>query len=150
MYEDQIDQIIDKYGNEKGVLIQLLLDIQHELNWIPKEAIKRISERLKIPYSHIFRVASFYAALSLEPIGRHLIQVCLGTACHVRGGANILDAVENELKITAGKNTSDMKFTLTGVNCLGCCAQGPMIVIDDDYYGGVKATAVKKILEKYE
>ena len=99
MYDDRIDQIIDKYGTEKGILIQLLLDIQREFNWIPKEAIKRISERLKIPYSQIFRVASFYAALSLKPIGRHLIQVCLGTACHVRGGAKILDAVENELKI---------------------------------------------------
>jgi NADH-quinone oxidoreductase subunit E len=150
MYEDRTDKIIDKYGTEEGILIQLLLDIQHEFNWIPKEAIKRISERLKIPYSHIFRVASFYAALSLKPIGRHLIQVCLGTACHVRGGAKILDAVENELKITAGNTTPDTKFTLSGVNCLGCCAQGPMIVIDEDYYGGVTATAVKKILEKYE
>jgi len=150
MYEDQIDQIIDRYGTEKGILIQLLLDIQNEFNWVPKEAIKRISERLKIPYSQIFRVASFYAALSLKPIGRHLIQVCLGTACHVRGGAKILDAVENELKITAGNTTPDTKFTLSGVNCLGCCAQGPMIVVDDDYYGGVTATAVKNILEKYE
>jgi len=136
MYEDRIDQIIDKYGTEKGILIQLLLDI--------------ISERLKIPYSQIFRVASFYAALSLKPIGRHLIQVCLGTACHVRGGAKILDAVENELKIKAGNTTPDTNFTLSGVNCLGCCAQGPMMVVDDDYYGGVTATAVKKILEKYE
>ena len=150
MYEDQIDKIIDKYGTEEGILIQLLLDIQHEFNWIPKEAIKRISERLKIPYSQIFRVASFYAALSLKPIGRHLIQVCLGTACHVRGGAKILDVVENELKIKAGDSTPDMKFTLSGVNCLGCCAQGPMIVIDDDYYGGVTVMAVKNILEKYE
>jgi NADH-quinone oxidoreductase subunit E len=150
MYGDRIDQIIDKYGTEKGILIQLLLDIQNEFNWVPKEAIKRISERLKIPYSQIFRVASFYAALSLQPIGRHLIQVCLGTACHVRGGAKILDAVENELKIKAGNTTPDTKFTLSGVNCLGCCAQGPMMVIDEDYYGGVTPTAVKKILEKYE
>jgi NADH-quinone oxidoreductase subunit E len=149
LYDERVDQIIDRYGTEKGILIQLLLDIQHEFNWIPKEAIKRISERLKIPYSQIFRVASFYTALSLKPIGRHFIQVCLGTACHVRGGAKILDAVENELKIKAGNTTPDMKFTLNGVNCIGCCAQGPMMVIDDDYYGGVTATAVKKILEKY-
>lgn len=149
MIGDQIDTIINKYMNEEGVLIQLLLDIQSELGWIPKNVIKRISERLKIPYSQIFRVASFYAALSLKPIGRHLVQVCLGTACHVRGGARILDAVEDALKIKAGSTTPDMKFTLSGVNCLGCCAQGPMMLVDDNYYGGVTVTAVKKIFEKY-
>jgi NADH-quinone oxidoreductase subunit E len=145
----KIDQIIDKYVDEKGILIQLLLDIQNEFHWIPKEAIKRISEKLKIPYSQIFRVASFYTALTLNPIGDHLIQVCLGTACHVRGGAKILDTVESELKIKAGNTTPDTKFTLSGVNCLGCCAQGPMMVIDEDYYGGVKPTDVKNILKKY-
>ena len=150
MSDERLDQIIDKYVNEKGILIQLLLDIQHEFHWIPKEAIKKINERLKIPYSQIFRVASFYTALTLNPIGRHLIQVCLGTACHVRGGAKILDTVENELKIKAGNTTPDMKFSLSGVNCLGCCAQGPMMVIDEDYYGGVTPTAVKTILKKYE
>lgn len=150
MDKDRIDQIIDLYENEKGILIQLLLDIQNEFSWVPKEAIKRISERLKIAYSQIYRVASFYAALSLQPIGRHLIQICLGTACHVRGGTKILDAVENELNIKAGKTTHDLKFTLKGVNCLGCCAQGPMMVIDDNYYGGVTTTAVKNILENYE
>lgn len=150
MSEDRIDQIIDKYVNEKGILIQLLLDIQHEFNWIPKEAINRISERLKIPYSQIFRVASFYTALSLKPIGRHLVQVCLGTACHVRGGAKILDTVEDALGIKAGNMTDDLKFTLSGVNCLGCCAQGPMLMVDADYYGGVTPTQVKAILEKYE
>ena len=131
-------------------MIQLLLNIQHEFNWVPQDAVKRISERLKIPYSQIFRVASFYAALSLKPIGRHLIQVCLGTACHVRGGSKILDSVEDVLKIKAGSSTPDMNFTLSGVNCLGCCAQGPMMMVDDDYYGGVSVTKVKKILEKYE
>jgi NADH-quinone oxidoreductase subunit E len=150
LYLDRIDKIIDKHIGEKGVLIQLLLDIQKEFNWVPEEAVKRISERLKIPYSQIYRVASFYAALSLEPIGRHLIQVCLGTACHVRGGAKIMDAAENALKIKAGNTTADKKFSLTGVNCLGCCAQGPMMLVDTDYYGGVTASKVKKILGKYK
>jgi NADH-quinone oxidoreductase subunit E len=150
LYSDRIDKIIDKHLGEKGVLIQLLLDIQKEFNWVPEEAVKRISERLKIPYSQIYRVASFYAALSLEPIGRHLIQVCLGTACHVRGGSKILDAVENTLKIKAGNTTADEKFSLTGVNCLGCCAQGPMMLVDTDYYGGLTASEVKEILGKYE
>jgi NADH-quinone oxidoreductase subunit E len=147
---DRFDKIIDKYVDEKGVLIQLLLDIQREFNWIPKEAIKRISERLDIPYTQIFRVASFYAALSLVPIGRHCIQVCSGTACHVRGGAKILERVEDSLKIKAGATTDDKRFTLYGVNCLGCCAQGPMMTVDGIYYGGVTVKDIEKILEKYE
>ena len=150
MSEVRLDKIIDNYVNEKGILIQLLLAIQHEFHWISKDAIKRISERLKIPESQIYRVASFYAALSLRPIGRHLVQVCLGTACHVRGGSKILDSVEDTLKIKAGDSTDDTKFTLNGVNCLGCCAQGPMLMVDSDYYGGVTPTEVKRILEKYE
>src|SRR3989304_7000006 len=129
---EQIDEIIDKYVNGKGVLIQLLLDIQHQLNWIPKIAIMRINERLKIPVSEIYRVASFYTALSLKPRGRHLVQVCLGTACHVRGGHTILDKVEDALEIKEGNKTPNMKFTLSAVNCLGCCAMGPMMVIDED------------------
>ena len=147
---DRIDRIIDKYACEPGVLIQLLLDIQQELNWIPPEAIIRINKRLKIPVSEIYRVTSFYTALSLKPRGRHLIQVCLGTACHVRGGPMILDKVEDTLKIKQGSTTPDMKFTLSAVNCLGCCAMGPMMVIDDDYYGGLTPTKVKGVLEKYE
>jgi len=104
---EQIDKIIDKYVNEKGVLIQLLLDIQRQLNWIPKEAVMRIHERLKIPVSEIYRVASFYTALSLKPRGRHLVRVCAGTACYVRGGPKTLDSVERTLKIKSGETTSD-------------------------------------------
>jgi NADH-quinone oxidoreductase subunit E len=120
MSGDRIDQIIDKYVNEQGILIQLLLDIQHEFHWIPKKTIKRISERLKIPYSQIFRVASFYTALSLKPIGRHLVRVCGGTACYVRGAPRILDSVTDKLGIKSGETTSDDKFSLETVNCLGC------------------------------
>jgi NADH-quinone oxidoreductase subunit E len=148
--EEKIEKIIDTYQNKDGILIQLLLEIQEEFNWISFEAIQKINEKLKIPTSQIYRVASFYAALSLEPVGRHLIQVCLGTACHVRGGSKILDCVEDLLKIKAGHSTDDMKFTLSGVNCLGCCAQGPMLMVDTDYYGGVTTNQIKQILKKYE
>jgi NADH-quinone oxidoreductase subunit E len=146
MNEDRIDKIIDKHGTEQGVLIQLLLDIQHEFKWIPKEAIKRISERLKIPSSQIFRVASFYTALSLEPIGRHLVRVCVGTACYVRGAPRILDSIENKLKIKAGETTNDGKFTLETVNCLGCCALGPVIEVDGTYHGKLNSAKLEKIL----
>ncbi len=145
----KVNQIIDKYPAQPGVLIQLLLDLQNELNWIPKEAILSVSERLQIPVSQIYRVASFYKAMSLKPRGEHIINVCLGTACHVRGGARIIDKVEESLNIKAGETTADMKFTLERVNCLGCCALGPVIMVDKDYYGKVAPAKVKEVLQNY-
>lgn len=149
MSMNQLDQIIDKYLNEKGILIQLLLEVQKEFRWISKDAMKRISERLKIPYSQIFRVASFYTALSLKPIGRHLIRVCVGTACYIRGGPRILDTVEKKLDIKSGETTNDGKFSLETVNCLGCCALGPVIEIDGQYFGKLNSANLKKALSNY-
>ena len=146
---DRVDRIIDKYECETGVLIQLLLEIQRELNWIPPEAIIRINKRLKIPVSEIYRVASFYTALSLKPRGRHLVRVCAGTACYVRGGPRILDSVERTLKIRAGETTQDGNFTLETVNCLGCCALGPVVEIDRQYHGKLSSVSVEKLLSKY-
>ena len=146
MNVDRVDQIIDRYGTEKGILIQLLLDIQREYKWIPKEAIERISARLKIPSSQIYRVASFYTALSLKPVGRHLVRVCVGTACYVRGAPRILDSIENKLEIKSGETTSDGKFTLETENCLGCCALGPVIEVDGTYHGKLNSAKLEKIL----
>ncbi len=143
---EQIDKIIDKYTNEKGVLIQLLLDIQHEFHWIPKEAVTEINKRLKIPVSEIYRVASFYTALSLTPRGEHLVRVCTGTACYVRGGSTILDSVELNLGIKNKETSADGKFTLETVNCLGCCALGPVIEIDGKYYGAPTPAKAKELL----
>ena len=147
---EQIDKIIDKYINEKGVLIQLLLDIQHKCNWIPQEAIMEINKRLKIPVSEIYRVASFYNALSLEPRGRHLVRVCAGTACYVRGGPRILDSVERNLNIKAGETTIDKNFSLETVNCLGCCALGPVVEIDGQYHGKLSPASIGQLLSKYK
>lgn len=146
---DRIDEIIDKYACDKGVLIQLLLDIQRELNWIPPQAVIRINKRLKIPVSEIHRVASFYTALSLKPRGRHLVRVCSGTACYVRGGPRVLDSVERTLKVRAGETTPDNKFTLETVNCLGCCALGPVVEIDGQYHGRLSPANVEKLLSDY-
>jgi NADH-quinone oxidoreductase subunit E len=146
---DRIDRIIDKYACEAGVLIQLLLDIQRELNWIPPEAIIRINKRLKIPVSEVYRVASFYTALSLKPRGQHLVRVCAGTACYVRGGPRVLDSVERTLNIRAGETTSDGKFTLETVNCLGCCALGPVVEIDGQYHGKLSPAKAEKLLSSY-
>lgn len=146
---EKVDEIVDKYSAKKEYLIQILLDVQQEFNWISKEAIVRISESLKIPVSLIYRVVSFYTAMYLNPIGRHLIQICLGTACHVRGGLKIFDEVQRRLNIKVDETTPDMKFTLKRVNCLGCCALGPVIVVDGDYYGKTIPLKVGEILEKY-
>lgn len=147
---EKVDEIIDRYAGRQGILIQLLLDIQKEFNWIPKEAIVRMSERLNIPISQIYRVASFYKVMSLTPTGRHLLRVCLGTACHVRGGAKIMDKAEEVLNIKAGETTQDMKFTLERVNCLGCCALGPVMVSDGEYHGKLVTSKVEEILKSYD
>ncbi len=146
----KVDEIIGRYPAQQGVLIQLLLDMQSEFNWIPKEAILSISAKLQIPISQVYRVASFYQAMSLTPRGRHVVSVCLGTDCHVRGGQRIMDKVEESLKIKAGETTQDMKFTLERVNCLGCCAIGPVVVVDRDYHGKLTPAKVKEVLKSYD
>ena len=150
MNPQKVDEIIGRYPSQQGVLIQLLLDMQSEFNWIPKQAVQHISERLQIPLSQIYRLASFYKAMSLTPRGRHVVNVCLGTACHVRGGARVMDKAEEALKIRAGETTQDMKFTLERVNCLGCCALGPVVVVDKNYHGKLTPVKVKEVLEGYD
>lgn len=146
----RMDEIIDKYKGREGFLIQLLLDLQSEFNWIPKSALSRVSERLRIPKSQIYRIASFYKAMSLDPVGKHTIHICMGTACQVRGAQKILDRVESKLKVKQGETTPDMAYTLKRVNCLGCCAIGPVIVVDEDYHGNVTSEGVNEMLEKYD
>ncbi len=150
MESRKVDEIIDEHPTQQGILIQLLLDIQGKLNWIPKEAVLRLSERLEIPISQIYSVASFYKTLSLKPRGKHIVNVCLGTACHVGGGPRIMDKVEESLNIRVGETTQDMKFTLERVNCLGCCALGPVVMVDDKYHRRVSPVNVKAIFEDYD
>lgn len=150
MDQKKIDQIVEKYAGEEGVLIQLLLDVQKELNWVPKEAIQRISERLQVPLSQIYRVTSFYKSMSLKPKGRHLVSVCLGTACQVRDGPRVVDRISEILGVNPGETTPDMKFTLERVNCLGCCALGPVMVVNGEYYGKMVPAKAEEILKSYD
>ncbi len=145
----KVDKILAKSAGGRGILIQALLDIQSEFNWIPPEAMDRIRKKFNIPISQIYRVASFYKAMNLTPRGRHLIRVCLGTACHVRGGPRIMDRAKELLRIETGETTKDLEFTLERVNCLGCCALGPVVVVDDDYHGKIMPAEVKEILKSY-
>jgi len=129
----------------------LLLDIQSHLNWLPEEVLREVAQRLQVPLIDVYGVATFYKAFSLKPRGKHLITVCLGTACHVRGGQRIAEAISRELGIQPGETTKDLKFSLETVNCLGCCAIGPIVVVDGEYYGGMtpqKALSLIKRIEK--
>jgi len=145
-----IDEIISKYGGDGSALIQILLDIQRENRWLPREILKQVSQKLEIPLNQIYHIATFYKAFSLIPKGRHLVSVCLGTACQVRGAPRLLDKVVETLKIAPGETSSDMRFSLDTVNCLGCCALGPVMVVDDVYYGKPSAKDIEQIPAAYE
>lgn len=146
----EVDKILDRYGRQEGMLVSMLQDIQAEFRFLPKDALVKVSRDLKVPLTQVYSVATFFKAFSLKPRGRHLIQVCLGTACHVRGGARVADRVELELGIKSGETTEDQRFTLERVNCVGACALGPMVVIDDRYSGEMTTDKVKPLLEKYK
>lgn len=150
MDKSKIDQIIDRHQAAPSALIQILLDIQKENHWLPGEALIRISQKLNVPLSQIQHIATFYKAFSLVPRGRHEINVCMGTACHVRGAGRILDTVQDLTGIKPGETDLDLKFSLETVNCLGCCALGPVMEIDGQTHGRLSAAAVEEALEKYD
>ncbi len=140
---------IQKYSNKKKALISILQEIQEEYNYLPQEALKIVSKTLGVPLIDIIGVATFYRAFSLEPRGKHLITVCLGTACHVRGGPKILEEFERKLNIEAGETSKDGQFSLETVACLGCCAIGPVVVIDGNYHAQITIRKVGSILKKH-
>ena len=146
----KIDEIIDRYKYEKGAILGVLQDIQAEYNYLPEGALMRIADRLAIPLSHVCRVATFYTAFSLKPRGRHLIGVCLGTTCHVRGGEKLVEKIGRDLGIKPSETTEGGKFTMEIVRCLGCCSLAPAVRIDKDTYGRLRQAKLPKILEKYE
>ena len=146
----KVDGVIDSFGGDLSQLIGILQDIQSHFNYLPREALVRVSEKLEIPISQVYSVATFFKAFSLKPRGRHQINVCLGTACHVRGGPRILGKLERDLKVEAGGTTEDLRFTLDSVRCLGCCSLGPVVVIDNDTYGRLNQEKVAKLLDQYE
>ncbi len=147
--DEKVNSILERYSRDASQLVSILQDIQAEYNWLPKEALEEVSQKLDLPLSRVFSVATFFKAFSLKPRGRHLINVCLGTACHVRGASKVLEQIERSLKISTGETTSDLKFTLEAVNCMGCCALGPVVNIDGEYFGQMSADKVDSILNRY-
>ena len=150
MDKGKIDKIIEKYPSDPSSLIQVLLEIQSENHWLPKEAIERVSEKLQVPLNRIQHIATFYKAFSLVPKGRHEIHVCVGTACHVRGAQRVLDRVQDLTGISPGETDLDMKFSLETVNCLGCCALGPVMVVDGEYHGKMAPAKSEEVLKDVE
>jgi NADH:ubiquinone oxidoreductase subunit E len=147
---EKVKSLVEKHGGEKKALIAILQDIQAEYYYLPKDSLKLVAEMLSVPLIDVLGVATFYRAFSLKPRGRHTCTVCLGTACHVRGGPKILDEVERRLGVKAGETTSDNMFTLETVACLGCCAIGPVVLVDKDYHAQVNIRKVGPILKKYQ
>ncbi|MEJ2588037.1 MAG: NAD(P)H-dependent oxidoreductase subunit E [Deltaproteobacteria bacterium] len=150
MDNERVDQIIDKHHGEASYLIQVLLDVQSENHWLPKNVLDRISEKLQVPLSRILHIATFYKAFSLVPKGRHEIHICMGTACHVRGAPRVLDTVQEATGIRPGETDVDLKFSLETVNCLGCCALGPVMEIDGETHGRMSPGETAGVLKNYE
>lgn len=145
----KLDEILAKYQGMKGALIPVLQEAQDAYGYLPKDVIVRIGEKLSIPTSQIYGVATFYSQFHLNPRGRNIIRVCQGTACHVRGAKAILKAVEDTLKVAAGKTTPDLKFTLETVACIGACGLSPCMMVNDDTHGRLTPDIIPEILGRY-
>ena len=150
MQQDRIDQIVDHHQADPSALIQVLLEIQAENHWLPGEALERVGGRLGVPLSRIRHIATFYKAFSLVPKGRHQVHICMGTACHVRGAPRVLDTLQDLTGLKPGETDMDMKFSLETVNCLGCCALGPVIEVDGKTHGNVSTAKTADVLKGYE
>jgi len=144
----KVSEIISKYGNSRDSLISILQDIQSEYHYLPEDALRAVASQLGLPLIQVYSVATFFKAFTLKPRGKHMVTVCLGTACHVRGAPAVLDEIKRQLGIEPGDTTEDMRFTLETVNCLGACALGPIVVVDGKYHGQMGPGKIKKILKK--
>ena len=144
-----LDTIIKKYDKHKEFLICILQDIQNVYEYLPRDVLVYVSEKLDIPLIQVYGVATFFKAFSLFPRGGHTCTVCLGTACHVRGAEKVLDKLKRTLDIEVGETTKDMQFSLKTVNCLGACALGPIVEIDGKYHGHMTSNKVESVLRKY-
>jgi NADH-quinone oxidoreductase subunit E len=143
-----VDLIVDKYQEKRTALISILHDVQDRYKYLPDEALKLVASRLHMDINEIYGVATFYKSFSLIPKGKHSITLCLGTACHVRGGPKMLRELKALLRIEPGQTTADRQFSLNVVNCLGVCAIGPVMMVDGKFYGEMNPSGAKRIIEK--
>ncbi len=145
----EVNRILAEHEGEDGSIVPILQDINATYNWLPPGAVRRVSEAIEMPLARVLRIATFYNMFSLEPRGEHLIRVCTGTACHVKGGTRILESLELTLGVSSGGTTADNRFTLEAVRCLGCCGLAPVVTINDDVYGSITPDKISKALDNY-
>lgn len=146
---EKVREILERHRYERGFLIPVLQEINSAYKYLPREILRYVSQELEVPLTQILRVATFYNAFSLKPRGRHLISICLGTACFVKGSGRILEKIERDLKVRSGETTGDMRFSLEAARCIGCCALAPAVRVDDDVYGRLKLEQISRILDQY-
>jgi NADH-quinone oxidoreductase subunit E len=150
MDQERLDSILSRHEGEPSDLIAVLQDIQDEYNYLPKDELKSVAQYLQVPLTQVYSVVTFFKMFSLIPKGRHLIRVCLGTACHLRGGVRLVESFSRRLGIDSGGTTTDFQFSLETVRCLGSCAQAPVAMVDQRYFGQLSVDQVPKVLKLYE
>jgi NADH-quinone oxidoreductase subunit E len=147
--ETAVADILGQFDDRRANLIPLLQDLQSTFFYLPEEALRRVSRKLQVPLAEVYQVATFYRCFSLKPRGKHLVQVCQGTACHVRGSSRILERVATETQAGPSGTSADMQFTLESVRCLGCCGLAPVLRVDKDTYAHLELAKVKQVVNKY-
>ena len=150
MSEQKIDSIIEKYRGKPGALIHALTEIQHANQWLPREVMQKVADALEVPFSQVMQIASFYKTFSLTPKGRHEVHVCTGMTCHLRGGAKLMEKVQEITGLKCGETDAEAKFTLEAGSCLGSCSIGPELIVDGKHYGRMTAEKAADVLKQYE
>jgi NADH-quinone oxidoreductase subunit E len=150
MRDDELVGIIEKYSEEKGALLNLLLEVQERYNYLSKDALNEISATMDIPLSRLYSIASFFKDFSLTPRGKHTIHICTGTACQVWGAQRLVEQVGEELNVKPGETTEDLQFTLDTVNCPGCCGLAPVVIVDKEIYGKVSRKKLLSLIKKHQ
>jgi NADH:ubiquinone oxidoreductase subunit E len=145
----EVDRILGQHGTGPSSILPVLQDINAKYRWLPPGAVRRVSEVVGLPLARVLRIATFYNVFSFRPRGKHLIRVCLGTACHVKGGSRILERLASELAVQVGETTRDLRFTLEAVRCLGCCGLAPVVTVNDDVHGKITPGEFVKVLDRY-
>jgi len=146
----EVDKIIESHSHEKSALIAVLQEIENSYGYLPAWTLRQVSEKLEVPLIQVYGVASFYDAFHLTPRGKHLIRVCLGTACYLRGSTRVLEALERELGIKDGETTPDLEFSIQSVRCLGACALAPVTIIDERYFDKMTPTKINSVLKRVQ
>jgi NADH-quinone oxidoreductase subunit E len=150
MEQTRVDEILDRNGCEQSNLLAIMQDIQADENWLPRGALERVAERVGVSLAHLYRLATFFEAFHLEPRGKHIWTVCMGTACHVRGARLLSEKLERDLAVDERGNTEDMEHTVEEVNCVGACALGPLVIVDGKYHGNMSSLKVDRVYKAYD